>query len=76
MYTARDIEGQIYSNRIRRNIAQIMGSRGMAGYKGLPSISSPGLARFIHGKGDITVTRLQRVADDLGVSIFELMQNG
>ena len=76
MYQVKEVEGQIYTNRIRKNVARIMESRGMAGSKGLPSLSHQGLYLFIAGKSDMTVTRVQQIADDLGVSIFELMQSG
>ena len=75
MYIAQTVDGQTYSNRVRQNIAAIMGARGMAGMNGLPNLSQSGLYKFISGRGDITITRLQMVADDLGVSIFELLRH-
>ena len=75
MYVAQSVEGQTYSNRIRLNIASIMESRGMVGMNGLPSLSQSGLYKFVSGRGDITITRLQMVADDLGVSIFDLLRH-
>jgi hypothetical protein len=74
MYLAKEVKGQLYSNRIRNNIQKIMESRDMAGSAGLPHMTKNGLYKFVSGRGDITVTRLQIVADDLGVSIFELLQ--
>lgn len=73
MYQAKDVPGQLVANRIRRNIAQIMQARGMSGTSGLPSISGMGLYRFISGKSDMTLTRVQRIADDLGVTVAELL---
>ena len=73
MYKARSIDGQTYSNRVRQNLWRIMESRNMVGMQGLPSLSQSGLYKFIAGGGDMTITRLQHVADDLGVTIFELL---
>ena len=75
MYTARDVVGQTYTNRIRRNIARIMSQRGMPGSGGLQHMSAAGLFKFLSGNADITITRLQHVADDLGVSIHELLSH-
>ena len=75
MYTVKEVEGQPYTNRVRWNIARIMQNRGMSGFRALPSISQSGLYKLVGGGGDITVTRLAAVADDLGVSIFELLQH-
>jgi hypothetical protein len=75
MYTPKDVAGQTYTNRIRRNVARVMSQRGMAGSRGLPHMSSAGLFKFLSGNADITITRLQHVADDLGVSVGELLSN-
>lgn len=75
MYTHRPIDGQRYSNRVRANICRIMESRGMAGGNGLPRLSQSGLYKFVAGGGDMTITKLQDVAEDLEVSIFELLQS-
>jgi transcriptional regulator with XRE-family HTH domain len=75
MYTACEKDGQTYTNRIRKNVSRIMTERGMRAYRGLPHMSQAGLYKFLSGKADITVTKLQLLADDLGVSVFELMTN-
>jgi len=75
MYTANEVDGQLYSNRVRINIARIMESRGMSGGKGLPNMSHTGLYKFVSGRGDITVTRLQQIAEDLGVGFFDLLKH-
>jgi transcriptional regulator with XRE-family HTH domain len=75
MFVAQEIDGQVYSNRIRRNLSRIMVERGVLGYKGLPHMSASGLYKFISGRGDITITKLQEVADDLGVGFFDLLSN-
>lgn len=74
MYTAKPVEGQIYSNRIRKNLQRIMESRGMPGTGGLPHLTAAGLYKFMTGGCDITVTRAQLVADDLGITLQELLQ--
>jgi len=75
MYRVKTIDGQTYSNRVRLNLAQLMDRRGMPGYVALPSLSQSGLYKFVAGGGDMTITRLQHVADDLGVSIFTLLSH-
>jgi len=74
MYTPKDVPGQTYSNRVRRNVARIMRSRGMPGSGGLPHMTSAGLYKFMTGRVDMTITRVQMIADDLGVSVNELLQ--
>lgn len=73
MYTPKQVDGQTYSNRIRLNVAAIMESRGLAGGNGLPNMTAAGLYKFMSGRSDITVTRAQLLADDLGVSLPELL---
>ena len=75
MYQVKEVENQLYANRIRKNVARVMDERGMPGHLGLPSMTKVGLYKFISCGSDITITRLQQIADDLGVSIFELMAN-
>jgi hypothetical protein len=74
MYKPVQIKGQFYTNRVRKNVAKIMEERGMSGSKGLPHMSSAGLYKFMSGGADITMTRVQMIADDLGVSVPELLQ--
>jgi hypothetical protein len=56
-------------------MSRIMVERDLRAYKGLPHMSQSGLFKFLTGQTDITLTRLQQVADDLGVSIFDLLAN-
>lgn len=74
MYTPVDVTGQTYSNRIRRNVARLMRGRGLPGSGGLPHMSAAGLYKFMSGNSDITVSRASLLADDLGVSLSELLQ--
>ena len=74
MFNFKEVDGQMYTNRIRKNVVRIMTERGMAGSRGLPHFSAAGLFRFLNGKHDITVTKAQTLADDLGVSLHELLQ--
>ena len=73
MYTAKEVEGQDFSNRVRKNIERIMTSRGIPGGHGLPHMTAAGLYKFMSGRCDITVTRASQIADDLGVSLQELL---
>ena len=75
MYKASEVKGQIYSNRIRANLSRIMEQRGMSGKKALPHMGHAGLWKFVSGRGDITVTRLQHIADDLGIGFFDLLKH-
>lgn len=75
MYTPVEVDGQLYSNRVRKNIAKIMQQRGMSGNRGLPNMTGAGLFRFLSGGCDITMTRAQLLADDLGVTLNELIAN-
>jgi hypothetical protein len=74
MYTPAQVKGQFYTNRVRKNVARIMTERDMPGSKGLPHMSAAGLYKFMSGGADITMTRMQMIADDLGVSVAELLQ--
>jgi len=74
MYKPVQVDGQFYSNRIRKNVAKIMEERGMPGSQGLPRMTAAGLYKFMSGNADITMTRVQWLADDLGVSVAELLQ--
>lgn len=75
MLTAKHVAGQTYSNRVRKNLAQILTARGITSRQALPNFSQSGLHKFISGRGDITLTKLQIIADDLSVSIFDLLRN-
>jgi len=37
-------------------------------------MTSAGLYKFMTGRVDMTITRVQMIADDLGVSVNELLQ--
>ena len=73
MYKPVPVEGQFFTNRVRKNVFKIMEARGMAGSQGLPRMSPAGLYKFMSGGADITLTRAQLIADDLGVSLHELL---
>lgn len=75
MFTAKQVPGQTYSNRVRKNLCKVMEARGITSRQALPNMSQSGLHKFVSGRGDITLTKLQIIADDLGVSIFDLLRN-
>lgn len=75
MRTAKVVAGQTYSNRVRKNLSQLLVARGITSRQALPNFSQSGLHKFISGRGDITLTKLQIIADDLGVSIFDLLRS-
>lgn len=72
MVAVKEIDGQTYMNRVRFNLARLLEMRGTLE---LPSLSRSGAYRVLTQGGDMTITRLQRVSDDLGVSLFELLQH-
>lgn len=74
MFTAKLVPGQTYTNRVRLNLQRIGNARGIHTTH-LPNFSEAGLWKFMRGGSDITLFKLQTLADDLGVPIFELLAN-
>jgi transcriptional regulator with XRE-family HTH domain len=67
-------EGQDISNRARENIYRLLDERGISVRRGLKALKFRGLYNFLSSRSDITVTRLQRVAEELGVSFEEIIK--
>lgn len=69
------VDGELYANRARYNVRRIMAEKGLMIKHGLPSMSSRGLYNFSRYGADITLTKLQGVAEDLGVKLETLLRS-
>lgn len=73
MYTPTMVEGQELSNRVRKNLYAIGKARKLSPAAGLNTFSSSGMWKFQTGQSDITLAKLSAVAEELGISPFELL---
>ena len=72
-YNWKAVEGQDWSNRARYNIYKIMREKNIAGTSvHLDGLSHKKLFVFMSGRQDITLTKLQLLADFLDVRFYDL----
>lgn len=72
-FEVRPVGGQELSNTIRRNIHALMRSKDMPLRAGLECMPFSTLYSYLGGKNDISITRLQDIAKELGVNPVMLM---
>lgn len=59
-----------YPDRIKRNIRKVIDGQGYSFTRGLQSITKRQLYRIEKGESDVTVGKLQAIADEIGVDLL------
>jgi hypothetical protein len=70
----KPVQGQKYSNRARYHLCRIMLERGYSMRDGLDCITSRALYNFTRYGSDITLNRLTRIVDEIGITLGTVLR--
>jgi len=63
-----------YSDLLRKNLKNVIESNGGVMYRGLKSMTSRQLYRIHTGESNVTVGKLNLIADELGIDMMEFFR--